>query len=762
MTFSFIYLWLYGHFYLCLVGLVFISVKLICFRQQELTFICVFMAILSVFFYNIGYKATKHVNYEEGENVRLELLVYSDTIYVDGDMVSFEGRNKHTKEHILARYKLTSETEKEQIEKINTTMEIQGMSLYTPVESKRNLNGFDYAHYLDINQQTGKFNFQTVDSVVIYHKNWKDILLQFRDMRKKIANYIDCHFLPMTASYMKSLLFGFREKGPDAFQEAWKRLGMMHIFSLSGMHIVFFLAFFKYVILRIGITKETYYYLELFYIVGLMLITGFGTGMIRAGLQTIIFRINKKRTWHFSRLDCWSLALFVNTLLNPFVLLTIGGQLSYYLTFMILYVYPIVSSLESNILSGVVFNCLLSLFSLPFIWYYFYEWNLFSFILNLVLGPVIFCLIMPLLLGCFLLSFICQQCRFVLLEKGLIYFQRSGMKLATIDWFHQSVGKISIVLVCFVCITHILLLIELERSSCKWTKKVMIYLVFTFAVSLKKYIDPSGMIAFIDVGQGDSIFIQLPFHRGNYLIDTGGTLGFHQEEEWRERKKSRPGADYTLIPFLKSRGVGQIDHLFITHAHEDHFGDLARLNEEIPIKSLHYTEGTEKQPNFLKALEQMKPETIQSPIYTDTLWQKDSVSFESLYPNHDGDGQNDDSLVLLTKIKGTNILLTGDLELEGERELLQTHPDKLDIDILKVGHHGSKTSSHIEFLEHLSPKTAVISCGKNNRYGHPSDETLENLNEVETEVYRTDINGMVYLKWYFFDKELREIHTIKT
>ena len=117
---------------------------------------------------------------------------------------------------------------------------------------------------------------------------------------------------------------------------------------------------------------------------------------------------------------------------------------------------------------------------------------------------------------------------------------------------------------------------------------------------------------------------------------------------------------------------------------------------------------------------------------------------EVLYPNKIGDGQNNDSIVLYGKLLHTSFLFTGDLE-EGELELINHYP-KLPVDVLKAGHHGSKGSSHPEFLEHISPKIALISAGKQNRYQHPHPETLERFESQQVRVFRTDQQGAVRFK----------------
>lgn len=267
------------------------------------------------------------------------------------------------------------------------------------------------------------------------------------------------------------------------------------------------------------------------------------------------------------------------------------------------------------------------------------------------------------------------------------------------------------------------------------------------------------MIAFVDVGQGDAIFIQQPFHRGNYLIDTGGTLDF-QKEDWTMRQNKKQNADFTLIPFLKSKGVSTIDGVFITHAHEDHFGDIDRVSQEININQVFVTPGSYNQKNLQQKLTK---ENLTNVITLDSNKQIKLPGIETkiIHPSNIGDGQNNDSLVMKLVIRNKSFLLMGDLEKEGEDKLIKQYPLDLQADCIKIGHHGSKTSSQLHFIQAVNPSETIISVGENNRFKHPSPETLDTLNQYQTTIYRTDEQGMIYQKWLPWKKEMLKIKSVK-
>ena len=714
--------------------------------------------LLSFFVFYIYEKPSLLPVIEEERAVSVE--IYPDSIKVDGNLLNATAKELKTGEKVVISYTLQSEKEKIFFSKAKKTIVLSGKGYTQEIEGARNLNGFDYQHYLETKNISQKINLtQLVD--------YQEIGVSFKHPIKKVKEYRRGflvmnreRFLPLTSNYMNALLFGYQENGPDNFQKTWQVLGVAHLFSLSGMHIYFFLVVFDYTILSIGITKERLFRLNLVFIWFLIIMTGAGPGMMRAGIQYAVKKLNRHFTFHLSQLDCWSIALFINCLFDPYVLLTVGGQLTYYLTFLILVIYPLIEKSSHPFKKGLQFNLLLSWLSLPLIWYHFYEWNVLNFVLNLFLGPLLLMVIMPILLASFFLGHLFPWLSFNWLEKSLELFQSAANLAASMKSFQFVTGRFPIGLLFLVITSQLLWLIYWDKKGILFSKKGCYCFILSFLIPLWKFINPIGTIAFVDVGQGDAIFVQLPFHQGNYLLDTGGRLDF-EVADWQKRSDKR-GADYTLIPFMKSMGVGKLDGVFISHAHEDHFGDLDRISDTIKVKTILFGSGSYDQVNFKRMLayNNLKKSKKQTVNYQNE-WQKNGLLLDCLYPLNKGDGQNNDSLVLKLKLKNQSILLMGDLETEGENELMSENPESLSATILKAGHHGSKTSSQPQFLDLVSPEVSIISCGVNNRYQHPSKETLVHLEERGITSYRTDQNGMIYFNWSFLSNYLSEAKTMK-
>lgn len=247
-------------------------------------------------------------------------------------------------------------------------------------------------------------------------------------------------------------------------------------------------------------------------------------------------------------------------------------------------------------------------------------------------------------------------------------------------------------------------------------------------------------ISIVDVGQGDSILLRDKTNK-TLLIDVGGTVAFQGKEDWQKRS-SNANAERTLIPYLKSRGIKEIDQLLLTHIDTDHVGDLEVVAKSFKIKEILVSEGSLTNSNFVHRLSKLgNPVTV--------LKVGNSIDIMNgklylIYPWKKGDGRNNDSLVLYGKLLNKSFLFTGDLEKEGEDAILKRYPS-MKTDYLKVGHHGSKGSSSNDFLKVLKPKVAFISAGKDNRFHHPHKETLDRLIENHVEILRTDQEGTLRL-----------------
>ena len=228
----------------------------------------------------------------------------------------------------------------------------------------------------------------------------------------------------------------------------------------------------------------------------------------------------------------------------------------------------------------------------------------------------------------------------------------------------------------------------------------------------------------IDVGQGDSIFIQT-LENKRILIDAG-------DEE----------AEHTVYSYLKRKGVKKIDVLIATHPDTDHIGSMDYIIDKFKISNFYMPEAKTDSEAFYNLLDSCKDKNLKIEYLTkgDVLKIDSSTSMEILSPSTITDKNNLNSIVSLLNYKGYEFLFTGDAEKENESEILSSC-NLPDIEFLKAGHHGSSSSSTKEFVERVKPEAVAISCGYNNDYGHPHRSVLDTFRENGSVVYRTDKNG---------------------
>ncbi|WP_340017992.1 ComEC/Rec2 family competence protein [Paenibacillus sp. FSL H3-0457] len=310
----------------------------------------------------------------------------------------------------------------------------------------------------------------------------------------------------------------------------------------------------------------------------------------------------------------------------------------------------------------------------------------------------------------------------------------------------------------------------------------------------------TGIVQFLDIGQGDSTLITTPEGK-HILVDGGGTVSFgNTEQSWKTRRDPYEVGAKVVVPLLKKRGIHQLDAVIVTHADQDHAGGLQAVLEQIPVKRFMFNGTTSGKDNFDKLLDTAMERKI--PLYAiqqGMSYKADKeTSLHFIAPdlahmdvNVSGnlpvsEHQNHDSVVFLLEMAGASMLFTGDMDAAAEQDLLYmiqdgslaaqfeqkgadigvtegvvqrvlTRPLQVDskdasaaasvsIDVLKVAHHGSKTSSTEAWLQYWNAKTAVISAGVNNTYGHPNPGVMERLEATGSDIYRTDQMGEVQIR----------------
>jgi competence protein ComEC len=576
-------------------------------------------------------------------------------------------------------------------------------------------------------------------------------------VRESLRGVGDRFLKPGNAGLLHGMVFGDKLGGGDEEEQLvndFRRTGTIHLLSVSGLHIGFAVYFLT---LLLGWSKVPKKWRILPLTLGVWLyimMTGMEPPVIRAGLMVLIFMIGELLEINDDNLNRLSLAALLLLLFDPYNLFEVGFQLSFTATLGVVWLYPLLKDyfkvkLKLAFLKPVWDGLLVSLGAqfmvLPILINYFQQISWISPIVNLFL-------IIP--------SELVVVGGLVGEGIGTIFPWLGQVVLTLVDWAITSVRWI--VHFCggqswaaswlprlpwpwvLAYYLGLFVLLDLLRPNLITQKRKINYgSVVISALVILNLVVWTGFfyriqrdfveVDFLDVGQGDAIFIRTP-DGINALVD-GGDQG---------RGKQR------ILPFLRENGVGRLDVVFGTHGHRDHLGGLAEVLREVPVNTLYLRPNSSNYTirDFLRKLNRVK--ITRKSAYNGMKFKLGgAVDGEVLsVPDFDKQDENNRSLVLVIFYGKNKLILTGDLGFEGEERLQRRYAPILRASVLKVGHHGSNTATGRPFLTQVRPKLTVISVGAQNSYGHPGNQTLNRLRSTGVPVYRTDRQGRISLRIY--------------
>ncbi|MGC7132368.1 DNA internalization-related competence protein ComEC/Rec2 [Listeria ivanovii] len=651
---------------------------------------------------------------------------------VDGD--SFQAVVRCEKEKFQLTYKIPTEEEQKRLKNLvyGQFVSING-SLEEP-SVNRNQNQFNYKDYL----QHKNMNYLLQAATLHVSKPTSpSILMRIQNVRLRLVNHLTEQISSEINPYFLALIAGDKNGFDTDMYEAYQQMGVVHLLAISGLHVNLLIGAIYFLFLRVGIIRERAILFLLIFLPFYVVLTGANAPVIRAATMTGLLLLSERISSRWSSFSVICLSFILFFFLQPYIIYEVGFQLSFAVSFgIILSSRQLLRRQQHPLAKSLAISFISTMMSSVVMMYHFYSFSWVGIFFNLLYVPIFAMIILP---GCFLiflLSLISSKL-IIIPEKALTIF------IQVIESLTDLLAKIpyqTIITGRPTTVMFVLLIITILLFFYRWQKKsfpIGLFIGFCCLCYLSSF-NFTGKVSFIDVGQGDSILIQLPYNQGNYLIDTGGQLPF-SKESWAIKKKPYTVGGSTLTPVLKSKGIRTLDKVIITHSDADHMEGLDDLQKNITIKELIFAKGAENKTIMKQTLKVM-PEVKRTIILAGAKWQVGNSTFECLYPEQSGNGGNDDSIVLKANLDNKIWLFTGDLESSGERAIL----DKpIQADILKVGHHGSKTSSSKEFIQKVTPKFAIISCGVENQFGHPHEETIKTLEDRNVTIIRTDLSGEI-------------------
>lgn len=585
--------------------------------------------------------------------------------------------------------------------KIGDTIKVEGD--IKEIEPNTNFNLFNYKKYMLSKRIIHKIESKKI----ILIKENKNILYKIKN---KIKERTEKH------KYFSLFIIGENNLNNE-IKDSFKINGISHLFAISGMHITLFISILTLILKKMIKNKKIILLLITLFLLFYMFITNYSVSVVRASLLTILININKLYKLNIRTLKLLIYIFLICLSYNPYYIYQVGFVFTFLITFTLIL---FSKKIPSNYILKILVTSIISfIVSIPILINNFYSVNFLSPLLNIIFIPFITFIIFPLTLVTFIFpNLICILNIFVNILEFL------SINLSKIDLFIFTFKKVSIF---FIILYYITIYFTLNKILNKKYNYIFILLIILIIHHNINYLNNYSKVTILDVGQGDSTLIELEHNKGNILIDTGGNIYKNQTSN-------------ILVPYFKSVGIRKIDYLILTHGDYDHMGEAINLVENFKVEKVIFNCGefNDLEKELIKVLDKKK-----IPYYS--CIKELNIDNNKLYflQTKDYDNENDNSTVIYTELNGYKFMFMGDAGVEKEKDILDKY-NLSDIDVLKVGHHGSKTSSSKEFIDEINSKYSIISVGKNNRYGHPNKEVLNNLEQ--SKIYRTDQDGSIKFK----------------
>ncbi|WP_173916083.1 DNA internalization-related competence protein ComEC/Rec2 [Halobacillus sp. Marseille-Q1614] len=591
-------------------------------------------------------------------------------------------------------------------------------------EQARNYGQFDYRMYLKNQGIQYQSLITSLEEIQCEGKGALQKLFASREaLIVKVSDSMDKELFAWTSA----LIFGDTSLLDEEIIEWFREFSLSHILAISGLHIGLFISGLYLLFYRTGrVALEQTRWLLVIILPCYSFLAGGAPSVLRASFMAGIFFLLIQRKLRFPITDVLSLAAGLLLLWNPYYLHNLGYQFSFLVTFALVLAAPLLKQQQSWKLPASI-SLISQLMILPLQLHYFYQYNPFSLFANLLLVPYFSLLVIPVLFLFVIISFIIGPSTTVFLSglfyqfhEAVVFFMMKHWEIFNLQWV---VGELPIewMLMYWVGFFGMMYFWCQKKRSQAFLLSILSVAVIV-SYMLLPYVTPKGTVTMLDVGQGDTFIIELPYRRNVIMIDAAGPSLFLNDQD--------ATFDHIIHPYLKSRGIRSIGALFISHGDQDHNGSTGQLLNNYEISSVFthpFNQSLTGTEEFLEAGQ---------------IIDISGVNFHVLHPDEDYLEENDNSLVLYVELGGKKWLFTGDISQEVESKLLKSYP-QLTADVLKLAHHGSRTSTSEEWLKKLQPSAALISAGVNNRYGHPHEEIVELLEMQDILVLRTDWHGAV-------------------
>ena len=684
---------------------------------------------------------------------KIELIRENELVFnLKADKFNFNKNVIKDEIRLLCKFRGTWKDRKKLYKVIKPGFNLVVTGFYAKGKEKRNPGEFDYNAYLNSKGIVGQITINEFDDIKIISSNYnffKNLIFQ---SRKYVDKQINRLYDKNTAGLLRGLLLADRSKIDYDTKTQFINSGVIHVLAVSGLHVGFIAVIFFILLGRFNIYLRSL--ATIFGLVAFMVLTGIPPSVFRATVMAVVIIIAFLSNRSTNIFNSLAIAALIILVITPNEIYSPGFQLSFSAVLAIGIIYPIINNyvstlqLKSKILRYIILFIAVSfaaqLGTLPFTLIYFGKISVIALSTNLLVIPVI---------GVIIALAVTSLVFNVFVSGIAVYFALTNMLISnfvldvikftgSMSFSHVNLPEYST----FDALVFYIFLSILIFSVKKFQSRIAIILlilittinIFLFSSIDKKDLLPDNKLSImaIDVGQGDAILIKFPDNH-TALIDAGQATYYFDNGE------------RVIIPLLDYLGIDKIDYGFISHMDLDHYGGFVSLILNRRVKRIFKPKIDLSLQKDIKFEKFLRGNNIEYTYYDH---QSLSVGNYRIFILNDKEDANVYNLAinnnsgLIKIVYGfTAFLFPGDAEKKEEEIIINDYNKFLNVDVLKVGHHGSKTSTSEDFIKFTTPKYAIISAGINNKFGHPDPDIIIRLKEHNIKVFRTDKSGAIIL-----------------
>lgn len=637
---------------------------------------------------------------------------------------------------------------------------------YIKPEEQRNYKGFDYSKYLKTLKVYGTLK---VDNKleILKENNLNFISLLANKLRNKIINNVKQIFPQETKGIFLGILLGYDGLISEDIKQNFSDSSLSHLLAVSGAHVSYVVLGLALFFKLIKTPKKLNKILTGIFLIFYLYIINFTASVTRAVIMSIIAMMQTVLYRKQDIATTISLSSLFILVQNPYKIFNIGFLLSYFGTIgIIVFVDKLIMSKENKkvkIIENLKNLCIVTISAqiliFPIMIYYFNTISLTFIISNLaaglIIGPITIIGLVVIILLFFNLSFISIIIKFYNILLVILLNTTKIISNIPLSKIYVKTPNIIFIILYYLIISFLNCLFIIKKSNRTFlkrkieksitklkktirenkTKIIIIFLLVLILFYIFSKTSKNLRIYFIDVGQGDSCLIVTPMNK-KILIDSGGSENYNVGKN-------------ILFPYLLDRGITSLDYILISHFDTDHCKGFEYVLENMKVKNVIISKQTEVTENFKIIYEIAKRKNINIIVVSKgSIINLDKYSeLEIFSPDSKNKSQdiNDSSIVAKFTAYNFSMLFTGDASQSIEENLIANKSIDLKSTVLKVSHHGSKNGTSEKFLEKVDPKIALIGVGKNNKFGHPTQEVIERLQDNNIRIYRTDEMGEIDL-----------------